>query len=152
MAVGAAGIWWVLTFAVQPLRVESNSMAPTYRDGDMLVVDGLSVGVPGPERHDVVIITNPHTGQLLVKRVAAVAGDQVGIADGVLVVNGNPVPERYVDQNLMDSVYFGPVTVPQGAVFVLGDNRSNSIDSRDFGPVPVADVRGRVLARVSPLW
>jgi signal peptidase I len=127
-------------------------MAPTYRDGDMLVVDGLSVGVPGPERHDVVIITNPHTGQLLVKRVAAVAGDQVGIADGVLVVNGNPVPERYVDQNLMDSVYFGPVTVPQGAVFVLGDNRSNSIDSRDFGPVPVADVRGRVLAKVSPLW
>ena len=152
MAVGAAGIWWVLTCAVQPLRVESNSMAPTYRDGDMLVVDGLSVGVPGPERHDVVIITNPRTGQLLVKRVAAVAGDQVGIADGVLVVNGNPVPERYVDQNLMDSVYFGPVTVPQGAVFVLGDNRSNSIDSRDFGPVPVADVHGRVLAKVSPLW
>lgn len=127
-------------------------MAPTYRDGDLLVVDGLSVGVPGPERHDVVIITNPHTGQLLVKRVAAVAGDQVGIADGVLVVNGKPVPERYVDQNLMDSVYFGPVTVPRGAVFVLGDNRSSSIDSRDFGPVPVADVRGRVLAKVSPLW
>jgi len=152
MVVGAAGIWWVLTFVLQPLRVESNSMAPTYRDGDLLVVDGLSVGVPGPARHDVVIVTNPRTGQLLVKRVAAVAGDQVGIADGVLVVNGNPVAERYVDQNLMDSVYFGPVTVPRGAVFVLGDNRSSSIDSRDFGPVPVADVRGRVLAKVSPLW
>ena len=152
MVVGAAGIWWVLTFVLQPLRVESNSMAPTYRDGDLLVVDGLSVGVPGPARHDVVIVTSPLTGQLLVKRVAAVAGDQVGIADGVLVVNGTPVPERYVDQNLMDSVYFGPVTVPQGAVFVLGDNRSSSIDSRDFGPVPVADVRGRVLAKVSPLW
>ncbi len=142
----------MLTFAVQPLRVESNSMAPTYRDGDMLVVDGLSVGVPGPKRHDVVIVTSPLTGQLLVKRVAAVAGDQVGIADGVLVVNGAAVPERYVDQNLMDSVYFGPVTVPRGAVFVLGDNRSSSVDSRDFGAVPVADVRGRVLAKVSPLW
>ena len=152
MVVGAAGIWWVLTFVLQPLRVESNSMAPTYRDGDLLVVDGLSVGVPGVARHDVVIVTSPLTGQLLVKRVAAVAGDQVGIADGVLVVNGTPVPERYVDQNLMDSVYFGPVTVPRGAVFVLGDNRSSSVDSRDFGPVPVADVRGRVLAKVSPLW
>ena len=62
------------------------------------------------------------------------------------------VATRYVDQSLMDSVYFGPVTVPRGAVFVLGDNRSSSIDSRDFGPVPVADVRGRVLAKVSPLW
>ena len=72
--------------------------------------------------------------------------------DGVLVVNGASVPEHYVDQNLMDSVYFGPVTVPRGAVFVLADNRSNSVDSRDFGPVRLADVRGRVLAKVSPLW
>ena len=149
MVVGAVAIWSVLTFVVQPMRVESSSMAPTYVAGDVLLVDGLSLGAPRPQRHDVVIVASPVTGQLLVKRVAALAGDDVGILDGVLVVNGTPVPERYVNHDLMDSVYFGPVTVPPDTVFVLGDNRSSSVDSRRFGPVPLSDVRGRVLAKLS---
>ena len=91
----------------------------------------------------------PDNGQLLVKRVAAVGGDTVGIEDGVLVVNGRPVRESYVNHDSVDSVYFGPVTVPNGSVFVRGDNRSASVDSRSFGAVPLGDIEGRVLASFS---
>ena len=58
--------------------------------------------------------------------------------------------ESYVDANLVDGDYFGPVVVPPGRVFVLGDNRSESIDSRRFGPVPLSSVTGRVLRRIWP--
>ena len=83
-------------------------MAPTYRDGDMLVVDGLSVGMPGPERHDVVIVTSPLTGRLLVKRVAAVAGDQVGIADGVWSSTAPPVPSATSTRTSWTACTSGP--------------------------------------------
>jgi signal peptidase I len=82
--------------------------------------------------------------------VVGVAGDSIGIADGVLVVNGKPLRESFVDYNLTDATYFGPVHVPAGQVFVLGDNRSDSIDSRTFGPVPADDIVGRVVARIWP--
>jgi signal peptidase I len=88
---------------------------------------------------------------LLIKRVVAVAGDSVGIADGVLTVNDKPMRESFVDYNLMDATYFGPVHVPSRTVFVMGDNRSDSVDSRTFGPVPVSDIVGRVLLRIWPL-
>jgi signal peptidase I len=78
------------------------------------------------------------------------AGDRVGLEDGVLVVNGRRVREGYADPEAIDSVYFGPVTVPAGRVFVLGDNRANSQDSRDFGAVPTKNIMGRAIARVWP--
>jgi signal peptidase I len=149
MLFGAAAIWSVLTFVVTPLRVQSSSMDPTFRPGDELLVMQPPLLSAQPRRRDLVTLLRPGTGRLLVKRVAAIAGDTVGIEDGVLVVNGAPVDEPYVDHQLMDSVYFGPVTVPAGAVFVLGDNRSGSVDSRSFGPVSLADVRGRVLGSIT---
>jgi signal peptidase I len=76
----------------------------------------------------------------------------VGIADSALVVNGRRPAERYVkDARLIDGEYFGPIRVPRGEVFVLGDRRSDSIDSRTFGPVPESALIGRVDARVWPL-
>jgi signal peptidase I len=85
----------------------------------------------------------------MVKRVVALAGDRVGLADGRLVVNGQRQSEDYVDLASVDSVYFGPEVVPAGSVFVLGDDRADSVDSRDYGPVPLDRVLGRVLWR---LW
>lgn len=67
-----------------------------------------------------------------------------------MLVNGRRRTEPYVDQRAVDSVYFGPVTVPDGTVFVLGDNRGESIDSRSYGPVPLEAVVGRVAWRIWP--
>ena len=100
------------------------------------------------QRQDVVALRRGEV--LLVKRVVATAGDRVAIRDGRLVVNGERVREPWSAPRLIDSTYFGPVDVPEGSVFVLGDNRSESIDSRDFGPVPVRQLEGRVVASLWP--
>jgi signal peptidase I len=86
----------------------------------------------------------------MLKRVVAVAGDSVGIEDGRLVVNGAVRREAYADAEAIDSVYFGPVRVRPRHVFVLGDNRANSRDSRTFGSVPQDDLIGRAQARLWP--
>jgi signal peptidase I len=125
-------------------------MRPTLRSGDEIVVDRLSLVLRAPHRGELVVANSPNGG-LVVKRVAAVGGDRVGIEDGVLVVNGKQQRERYVDYARVDGFYFGPVDVPRGDVFLLGDNRGNSEDSRDFGAVPEDEVVGRVLVRVWPL-
>jgi signal peptidase I len=132
---------------VQLERVGSGSMTPTIDSGDLLLIRHW--GGP-PERRDVVTVPDPDGGELLVKRVVAVGGDSVGIEDGVLVVNGTPVCEAAIDPALIDGVYFGPVDVPPGQVFLLGDNRDGSVDSRHFGTVAAADVEGEVVGRVFP--
>jgi signal peptidase I len=135
---------------VEPLKVRSDSMAPTFEPGDQVLVLKVGDRSHSPHRGDVVVLSSPGSGERLIKRVAGVAGDRVGIEDGVLVVNGATVRERYVDYALTDSTYFGPVTVPAGEVFVLGDDRANSVDSRSFGPVPTRRITGRVWTRLWP--
>jgi signal peptidase I len=132
---------------VQLMRVYSDSMTPAIATGDLLLIQRWG---GSPDRRDVVVLPDPQTGERLVKRVVAVGGDRVGLEDGVLVVDGEPVCEAAIDPALLDGVYFGPVEVPPGQVFVLGDNRDASIDSRHFGTIAVAEVEGQVLARVWP--
>lgn len=131
---------------VQIVRVESDSMSPTLATGDLVVL------VPEGEvrRMDVVAVDHPSTGLLLVKRAVGVGGDQVAIEDGVLVVNGAAVCEPAIDPARLDGVWFGPVTVGAGELFLLGDERESSIDSREFGTVPDGDVRGKVGTRLWP--
>jgi len=135
-------------FVAEPFRIPSESMAPVLQPGDRALVTKLG-GTPG--RGDLVAFHAPRTGEVLLKRVVAVGGDRVGIEDGVLVVNGRAQRESYVaDPDAIDSVYFGPVTVPKGSLFMLGDNRANSDDSREFGAVAADRVIGRAAARVWP--
>jgi signal peptidase I len=136
----------VRLFVAEPMRVPSVSMQPTLRPGDHVVLARTTTAGRG----DLVVFASPSSGELLVKRVVATGGDEVGIEDGELVVNGRQVSEPYVDHRLLDGVYFGPVTVPAGSIFVLGDNRTASTDSREFGPVPAGAALGRVVARVWP--
>ena len=132
---------------LQLMRVDSGSMAPTLSAGDLVLVQH---GVDGLQRMDVVAASHPHTGAPLVKRAVGLPGDRVGLEDGVLVVNGERRCEAGIDPELLDGVFFGPVTVPEGAVFLLGDARGESVDSRSFGPVPLDDVVGVVQARIWP--
>jgi len=131
---------------LQIMRVASGSMTPTIAVGDLVVVERSH----GPVRRmDVVAMKDPHGGPPLVKRAVALGGDSVGIEAGVLGVNGAKVCERPVDPPRIEGVYFGPVPVPAGHLFLLGDERNGSVDSRDFGPLPNSALIGRVQVR---LW
>jgi signal peptidase I len=138
----------VRIFVAEPFRIPSQSMEPTLRPGDQTLV--VKRAGHDPARGELVAFHSPRGGQILLKRVVAVAGDTVGLEDGVLVVNGRPVREPFVNHKAIDSVYFGPVRVKPGAFFAMGDNRANSEDSRDFGAVPDSSIIGRAVARVWP--
>jgi len=139
----------LLRFVAEPMRVSSDSMEPTYGSGDEVLVEKLGARGRQPDRGDVVVVRAPDTGELVIKRVAALGGQTVGIANGVLKVDGEAVPEPYVDR-IVPGTYFGPVRVPEGTVFVLGDHRLGSVDSRAFGPVPLSAILGKVVLRLWP--
>ena len=136
-------------FLAEPMRVSSGSMSPSYDQGDEVLVGKIGPRSQGGRRGDVIVLHAPPSGELMIKRVAALGGDQVSIEDGVLVVNGRQVAEPYVDRAQVDGTYFGPIRVPSNSVWVLGDARAGSVDSRGFGAVPNDAIVGRVLLR---LW
>jgi signal peptidase I len=137
-------------FVAEPIGVPTASMSPTLRPGQSVLVNKLAYRFGDPRRRDIVVFHQPSSGELLLKRIVGVSGDRVGLADGVLYVNGRAIREPLVDHRFLDSVYFGPVRVPSGAVFVMGDQRSNSLDSRAFGAVPRRRILGRVDLRIWP--
>jgi signal peptidase I len=132
---------------IQIMRVGSDSMSPTIGPGDLVLVDR---GDDVVDRMDVVVVDHPDTGSLLVKRAVGLGGDRVAIEDGVLVIDDAPVCEPTIDPERLDGVWFGPLTVPPGEVFLLGDNRGSSVDSLDFGTVPADEVTGVVSGRLWP--
>ena len=149
LAVAAAVAGTVLVVrgaVVEPLAVSSPSMLPTLAVGSTVVVDKLSVRWRPVGVGDVVVFRDPEDGRDAVKRVVALAGQTVALRDAVLHVDGVAVDEPQVDLSRIDGTWFGPVTVPDGAVFVLGDARGVSIDSRTYGAVPLREVEGRVVA------
>ncbi len=140
----------VRLWVAEPLRIVTGSMAPTLRPGEHVLAWKLGSGGHTWRRGEIVTVDR-NGPDPLVKRVIGLAGDTVAIRDGRLLVDGHRVHEPYADPRRIDGVYFGPVRVPAGQVFVLGDDRRNSEDSRDFGAVPVASLRGTVLAVVWPV-
>jgi signal peptidase I len=138
-------------YVAEPFAIPSESMEPTLWPGDHVLVEKLSYRLSAPHRGDLVVLAAPGGGGLAVKRVVGLGGDRIAIEDGVLAVDGRRQREPYVDHASVDSSYFGPVVVPAGTVFVLGDNRGDSRDSRDYGPVPRRSLVGRVLLRLWPL-
>jgi signal peptidase I len=147
---GIAGLVLVRAFAAEPFAIPSQSMEPTLRPGDQVVVEKLSYRLGAPHRGELAAFSIPGGGSVGLKRIVGLAGDRVAIEDGVLVVNGRRPREPYVDHARVDSVYFGPVVVPPGRVFLLGDNRGDSRDSRQYGAVAERALIGRVLVRVWP--
>lgn len=121
-------------------------MSPAFDRGDVVVVEKLSRWWRPPARGDVLVVDVGST--TIMKRVVAVAGDSLAMHDSVLVVNGRRVEEPYVDHRTIDGMFVGRTVVPEGAVFLMGDDRDRSVDSRHFGTVPVDDVTGRVIAHL----
>ncbi len=125
----------VQAFLVKPFTIHQVSMEPTLDEGDRILINRMSYHFRDPKNGDVIVFHSPVTeGEDLVKRVIGVGGDRIVIADGKLYVNGILQNEPYLlEQDWgMENV---DLTVPEGQLFVMGDNRNNSGDSRFFGPI-----------------
>ncbi len=134
----------IRTFLFTTFLVEGDSMAQTLQDGDRVLVNRFIYHLRQPEREEMIVFgLRENEAETLVKRIVATAGELIEMKDGVVHINGVPTPEQYVTHR--DWEVFPPVKVPPGAVFVMGDNRPRSSDSRIFGPVPLDQIQGRVL-------
>lgn len=143
------GVVVALLLVAEPFAIPSRSMAPTLLPGDQVLVDKTGYRRGDPRRGD--LATFAQDDEIQLKRIVGLPGDRVELRDGVLTIDGRARREPYVDLSRIDSVYFGPVTVPAGTVFVMGDNRGDSRDSRDYGPVDQDHLIGRVVLRLWPL-
>ena len=143
---------FVKPFVLEAFRVPSESMVPTLEVGDRFLANKFIYRMSEPERGDVIVFRSVEGGdEDLVKRIVAVAGDEVSVENGVLRVNGEPQDEPYTNKGFPDDgSFFGPTRVPEGEVFVMGDNRANSRDSRFFGPVPLENIEGEAFASFWP--
>ena len=130
-------------FIGQATRVEGQSMEPNLHTDQRLVVEKLSYRFHPPSRFDVVVLRVSSQGdELLIKRVIGLPGETVEFRDGSVYIDGQQLDEPYVSQTTR-SGRSGRVVVPPLHVFVMGDNRSHSNDSRSFGPVPIENIIGR---------
>ncbi len=152
-------------FFIQAFRIPSSSMESTLLVGDFLFVNKFLYGaqipftqvrlpaIRAPRRGDIIVFKSPTDGRDFIKRCVAVAGDTVAIRNKVLYVNGAPQDEsftQHTDPNIrMPSHdprdFMGPIVIPAGRIFMLGDNRDNSHDSRYWGALPVQNVRGKAM-------
>ena len=147
----AAVLLGVRSYVAEPLSIPSASMSPTLRPGDHVVASKLAYRVGEPASGDLAVFRAPDGHGLLLKRVVARGGETVEVRDGELWVAGRRRVEPWVDRGRVDGAWFGPIRVPEGHLFAMGDNRSDSRDSRHFGPIPHGDLVGRAEARVWPL-
>jgi signal peptidase I len=146
IAVGAA--WAITTFLVQPFIIPSASMENTLMVGDRVLVSKSAYRVGELHYGDVVVFTSPEDGRTdLIKRVIAVAGQTVDVRDGRVIVDGKPLSEPYVNPDF-PSHYDADEAfrVPAETVWVMGDNRANSKDSRYIGPIATSEVLGKAFA------
>lgn len=120
-------------------------MEPTIATGAVVLLYKPFAAESSIQNGVVVAFTNPIDGRTAIKRVIAQEGQSVAIRDALLYVDDVVVPEPFIDHSRIDATYFGPVEVPAGSVFVLGDNRGVSIDSRDFGAIPLTAIQGTLL-------
>ncbi len=155
---------FIRTFFIQAFKIPSGSMIPTLLVGDHILVNKLVYGVRNPitrqvwikgripKRKEVIVFIFPENPKLdFIKRVIGLPGDRIEIRDKKVYVNGKLLKEPYVqhtDPNILPASIsprdnFGPVVVPKGHLFVMGDNRDQSYDSRFWGFVPIRDVKGK---------
>ncbi|MEK7078431.1 MAG: signal peptidase I [Patescibacteria group bacterium] len=146
----------VYLFIMQPNQVKGASMDPTFNTGDYIFTSKVTYKFRGYNRGDVVVFKSPRNPDIeYIKRIIGLPGDKVMVKDSEVYVNGIKLTENYIaaKTNLWENGFSkngAEITVPDGELFVMGDNRPRSSDSREFGPVPEDGVIGQVFYRYFP--
>jgi signal peptidase I len=143
-------VWLLFKFMFVATMIASSSMEPTLERGDAVIVRRIRFTPDNPpNRGDLIFFRDPITKKdWLVKRVIGLPGETLIIWAGRVYINGVPLDEPYVNGIVEE---YGMWHIPKDAVFVMGDNRPSSNDSRDFGPVPLDLIEGKVVFRYFPL-
>jgi signal peptidase I len=143
---------FIIIFLYQPVKVEGTSMMPSLDDQERIFVNKFVYRLEAIQRGDIVVFRYPRDpSKSFIKRVIGVAGDHVSIEDGQVFLNGNLLDEDYVPRAYADERSYPEVVVPQNSYFVLGDHRTMSNDSRDFGSVNASFIYGKAVFGYWPM-
>lgn len=145
----AAAIF-IRTFIFEPVQCIGISMYPTLVGGEGMFTEKLTYTVSAPQRDDIIICRYPYHTEKCVKRVIAVPGDRISISDGAIYLNGEKLDESAYWDGYIEDSEMPEVTVPERSLFVVGDNRNHSGDSRHVGFIPYCQVKGKVRAVMTP--
>jgi len=159
VALTILAFYLLQTFVAQPFRVEQGSMRQTLEPGQYVLADKLTAALTGYHRGDIVIFRPPSTwpadasGTPYIKRVIGLPGETIDITEGVVSIDGVPIEETYIyrDGGSDGATETGHWTLGPKELLVFGDHRSNSSDSRVYGPIPTASVIGRAAVRYFPI-
>ncbi|MGA7686994.1 MAG: signal peptidase I [Terriglobales bacterium] len=143
---------FIIIFLYQPVKVEGTSMMPGLEDQERIFVNKFVYRWEPIQRGDIVVFRYPRdTTKSYIKRVIGVAGDRIRIENGQVFVNDEALDEDYVPNEYADARSYPEVTVPANSYFVLGDHRTMSNDSRDFGPVNERFIYGKAVFGYWPM-
>jgi signal peptidase I len=150
IAIGLALV--IIVFLYQPVKVEGTSMAPLLSDQERIFINKFVYRFEPIDRDDVVVFWYPlDRSKSFIKRVIALPGETVEIRRGTVFINGHAITEPYVPPQYADVSDYGPMKVPRGSYFVMGDHRISSNDSRVFGPVASQYIYGRAVFAYWPV-
>jgi len=137
---------FIIVFLYQPVKVEGTSMMPSLDDQERIFVNKFVYRLEPIQRGDVVVFRYPRDpSKSFIKRVIGLAGDRIRIDGGEVYVNGAKLDEDYVPEAYADQRSYDETVVPPNSYFVLGDHRTMSNDSRDFGPVDQSFIYGKAV-------
>ncbi len=142
----------IIVFLYQPVKVEGTSMAPLLSDQERIFINKFVYRFEPIGRGDVIVFWYPlDHSKSFIKRVIGLPGESIELRRGRLFINGKEITEEYVPQMFFDGSSYGPMRIPQGSYFVMGDHRDSSNDSRMFGTVPREFIYGKAVFAYWPV-
>jgi signal peptidase I len=152
LVIGLCILAFVIVFLYTPVRVEGTSMMPSLSDQERIFINKFVYRIEPIHHGDIIVFRYPlDPARSLIKRVIALSGDRVRIADGRVYLNDQLVAEDYVPAAYRDTRSYPQLVVPPNSYFVLGDHRNLSNDSRDFGPVESSFIFGKAVFGYWPM-
>lgn len=143
-------------FVAEPHRVSGSSMVPNFHNDDMIITNKLAGNVFGLQRGEVIILQNPRDPSVVfIKRIIGLPSEKIRISDGQVFINGQVLPEPYLPNDTRTTgetflIDGEERVIPENQYFAMGDNRGNSSDSREFGPIKKSGIIGQAILRYWP--